>query len=389
MPQFCRLGIALVVAVFFTTQAYAQNPTQQIETAVNDARASNGVPALRVDPRLEAAAAEHNAQMVSTQCFAHQCPGEPGLSTRIASQGYTALNAWGEVIELNGSTPAMVLTDWMNSPGHRAALLNPIYDSQGCAHLSDPWAELWTCDLIGGGVPASLQTSPAAQLETAVNDARASVGVSRLHVDSRLETSAAQKVAHMQASGCYLLRCTNSLDASARAHAAGYPDEGFITELIETDHGTVAEVIDNWMIEGLGNRFILTLPSFTDLGCAFGMNGSTPLWVCNFGEQSGGAPTSTPAPSATPTATPPLPTAIPTATPQPPTATPPALTATLTPVPSVSTRVPATPSLTPVRGTAVPAEQLGECSRRWKDPVTGGEFARYGGRTTREQCVGF
>ncbi len=206
---------------------------------------------------------------------------------------------------------------------------------------------------------AQAQSGLAPQLEAAVNDARASAGVARLHVDSRLENSAAQKVAHMQSSHCYLPRCVNSFSVAERANAAGYPG-GFVSELLDTDHATVPEVVTQWMIEGSGDRFLLTLPQFTDLGCAAGMDGSTPLWVCDFGQQTGGT-TSTPVP--------------PTATLQP-------LTATLTPIPATSTPVP--PTATPA-----PDDELGECAHVWYNPDTGGSSARFIGRMTQFQCVGF
>jgi hypothetical protein len=212
--------------------------------------------------------------------------------------------------------------------------------------------------LLFTGSLVHAQGSPTPQLEAAVNDARASVGVARLHVDARLETSAQGKVAHMQSSHCYLPRCVNEFTAAERANAAGYPG-GFVAELLDTDHATVPEVVSQWMTEGSGDRFLLTLDRFTDLGCASGMDGSTPLWVCDFGQQTGGA-TSTPIP--------------PTATLQP-------LTATLTSVPPTSTTVPPT-------ATIGPDEPLGECARVWYDP-NGGSAARFFGRMTQFACVGF
>ena len=219
---------------------------------------------------------------------------------------------------------------------------------------------------------AHAQGSPAPQLEAAVNDARASVGVARLTIDSRLEMAAQQKIAHMQSSGCYLPRCVNFPGPYERQLAAGYPTTGFASELIDTDHHTVSEVVAYWMTEGSGDRFILTLGSFTDLGCASGLapNTSQVLWVCDFGQASGTAPSQTPAPF-TPTATLAAP------------------TATQTPVPATSTSVPPTSTLTPVRGTAVPVEELGECARVWYADDHGGSWARFTGRMTRLQCVGF
>ncbi len=220
-------------------------------------------------------------------------------------------------------------------------------------------------------IPVYSQTPQASQLETEVNDARVAAGGLHLNIDSRLENSAMQKVLHMQSSHCYLPRCVNSFSVAERANAAGYPG-GFVSELIDTDHTTAQDVIDFWMIEGLSPRFFITLPQFTDLGCAYGMDGSTPLWVCDFGQQV--------------TITDPTATPIPPATPAPPTATSVPPTATATMFPPTWTSVPLTAT---VRGTPVPVEQLGECATVWYADNHGGTVARFTGRMTQFQCVRF
>ncbi len=368
---FAMLGFIIALSLPAVAQSQASQ-APALENAVNDARSTNGVPTLRIDPRLEASAATHNDYQLAAQCISHQCPGEPDLGSRIAAQGYTALNAWGETVELNGDTPAVVMEDWLASSGHRAALLNPAYDSQGCAHLSDSWGELWTCDLIGGGVPSLPVTSPADQLESLVNQSRVANGATSLHIDSRLQTSAQQKINYMLSSGCYLPRCVNEPTAYERQVAAGYPSTGTTSELIDTQDATADGVIGSWMIDGSGDRFLLLYSGFTDLGCASGASGSTPLWVCDFGQQA-----VTTNPTATPT---------PTSTPAPPTATSVPPTATATMFPPTWTSVPPTAT---VRGTPVPVDQLGECAKVWYADNHGGTKARYIGRMTDLQCVGF
>ncbi len=211
------------------------------------------------------------------------------------------------------------------------------------------------------------QIIPAAQLETAVNQARVSAGVPALTVDSRLEVSAAAKIVYMQSTGCYLPRCVNEPNAYQRQLAAGYPSTGFASELIDTEHDTAADVVSTWTIEGSGDRFLLTLGSFTDLGCATGLEPQTSqvLWVCDLGQALGSvAPTSTP---------------VPTSTPQ----------ATSTRVPPTATGVPATATGIPVTATPPPGDQLGECAHIWFDPVSLGTVGHFIGRMTQFQCVGF
>jgi hypothetical protein len=195
----------------------------------------------------------------------------------------------------------------------------------------------------------SIPTAVSAQvssLETAVNQYRVANGATALHVDTRLEAAAQSKINYMLSSGCYLPRCVNEPVPYDRQQAAGYPSTGNASELIDTDHPTVQGVIDAWAVDGSGNRFILLLGLFTDLGCASGMAGSTPLWVCDFGQQ--------------------------------------ATTPTATGVPVTSTSAPtATPTATPGVG-----EPIGECARVWYGD-DGSSAARFGARSTQFECVGF
>jgi hypothetical protein len=205
----------------------------------------------------------------------------------------------------------------------------------------------------------SIPTAVSAQvssLETAVNQYRVVNGATALHVDTRLEAAAQSKINYMLSSGCYLPRCVNEPVPYDRQQAAGYPSTGNASELIDTDHPTVQGVIDAWTVDSSGNRFILLLGLFTDLGCASGMAGSTPLWVCDFGQQA-----------TTPTST-----GVPT-------------TSTATSVPATSTSAPtATATTTPGVG-----EPMGECARVWYSDDGSSSAARFGARSTQFECVGF
>lgn len=106
---------------------------------INKERSSRGMKPLRFDKKQEKAASKHNKVMLRQNCFSHLCPGEKDLVGRIAAVGYLPCTctwgiaenlAWGEGPE---STPAKVVTAWMNSPDHRVNILNPKYDEVGIA----------------------------------------------------------------------------------------------------------------------------------------------------------------------------------------------------------------------------------------------------------------
>jgi uncharacterized protein YkwD len=90
----------------------------------NSERADNGCPALRLDTRLRTAARQHSADMARFGFFSHtgQDGSDPGKRMRAA--GYPANTGWAENIARGYPDPDAVMDGWMNSPGHRANILN-------------------------------------------------------------------------------------------------------------------------------------------------------------------------------------------------------------------------------------------------------------------------
>ena len=144
-------GIALIVVVWaasVTTPAASasacdrfgkSNPSKlrsddasrAILCLLNERRDRAGLPDLRSDGRLDRAAQQHNRRMDGTGCFDHACSGEGDLGRRLERVGYLGggLTRWmyGENIawglDRRGS-PAAIVDAWMNSPPHRANILN-------------------------------------------------------------------------------------------------------------------------------------------------------------------------------------------------------------------------------------------------------------------------
>jgi len=97
----------------------------------NRERAARQLSALQWDENLARAAHDHAVWMARTRAVSHQFPGEPGLSTRVLRAGVhfslVAENVGNasDAMELHGA--------WMNSPGHRANLLEPAANAVGIA----------------------------------------------------------------------------------------------------------------------------------------------------------------------------------------------------------------------------------------------------------------
>jgi uncharacterized protein YkwD len=96
----------------------------------NQIRAGRGLPLLRENAKLRRAAAGHSADMVTRSFFDHTAPGGATFVQRIFAARYASRRvAWslGENLAWGtGSlaTPRATVRAWMNSPGHRANILN-------------------------------------------------------------------------------------------------------------------------------------------------------------------------------------------------------------------------------------------------------------------------
>jgi len=107
---------------------------EQLFAFANQARAAIGVGSLKWDPALAAGALEHCLRMAKEGPIAHRYGGEPDLTARAGQAG-----AHFSLIEENiavGAYPASIHQGWMNSPDHRANLLNPGVDRAGIAVVS-------------------------------------------------------------------------------------------------------------------------------------------------------------------------------------------------------------------------------------------------------------
>ncbi|MFI9005630.1 CAP domain-containing protein [Actinosynnema sp. NPDC053489] len=88
----------------------------------NGERAANGCPALAADDRLAAAARAHSADMAAQNYFDHVSKDGRSFVDRVKAAGYPAPGA--ENIAAGQRTPEAVVKGWMDSPGHRANILN-------------------------------------------------------------------------------------------------------------------------------------------------------------------------------------------------------------------------------------------------------------------------
>ena len=123
---------------------------QAIVDLVNQARRQNGLSALKVNAKLVQAAQIHANDMASFNLMAHDLPGAalPGLADRARFVGYQ-YTSMGENIAYNFSDANSVMTAWMNSPGHRANILDPSFTEIGVGITLDSQGSPYYCQVFG------------------------------------------------------------------------------------------------------------------------------------------------------------------------------------------------------------------------------------------------
>lgn len=117
----------------------------EVVRLVNVERAAYGLSPLQEDTRLDQAAAVRAKEIISK--FSHYRPDGTECFT-VLKEFNISCNRAAENIALGQQTPAEVVEDWMNSPGHRANILDGNFHKIGVAYASGGygygWVQLFT-----------------------------------------------------------------------------------------------------------------------------------------------------------------------------------------------------------------------------------------------------
>ncbi|MFI0484090.1 CAP domain-containing protein [Actinomadura sp. 9N215] len=115
-----------------------------VVSLTNSERAKAGCKPLHVDQRLVTAARRHSADMAANNYFDHTSRNGDSPWKRMEDAGYPSPGA--ENIAKGYSTAAAVMKGWMDSPGHRANILNCDLRAIGVGKASGSGGPLWTQD---------------------------------------------------------------------------------------------------------------------------------------------------------------------------------------------------------------------------------------------------
>ncbi|TQR17151.1 hypothetical protein FG382_01190 [Psychrobacillus lasiicapitis] len=119
---------------------------QQVVDLTNQERAKAGLKALQIDTKLTQSAQAKSQDMKDKNYFSHTSPTYGSPFDQMKSFGIM-YNSAAENIAMGQRSAAEVVKAWMESPGHKANIMNPSYTHIGVG-LSDS-GYYWTQQFIG------------------------------------------------------------------------------------------------------------------------------------------------------------------------------------------------------------------------------------------------
>jgi hypothetical protein len=130
--RFLAIAAAIILMVLILASTLnAQNSAADstLLNAANRDRAAAGLHPLKWDNALAEAAHQHALRLARANTLSHQLPGEPPMQDRARQAGARFSMIAENVAE--GPSVAGLHTQWMNSPPHRANLLDPELNAVG------------------------------------------------------------------------------------------------------------------------------------------------------------------------------------------------------------------------------------------------------------------
>jgi len=156
-----RRLMPLTASFRLDTRAQEEREEEDLIAAINNERTQRGLGPLTEDPLLNVTARAHSREMCSLSYFDHH---SPTMSARTPMDRYLAgLRAWGETkpeaalvgenIFYASATDAVynvgyAHTSLMNSPGHRANILEPRFTKVGIGLYRDSQGRFWVTEMF-------------------------------------------------------------------------------------------------------------------------------------------------------------------------------------------------------------------------------------------------
>ncbi len=163
----------------------------------NNQRVANGLAVMTENARLSRAAETKANDMFLNQYFEHVSPAGVDPGTLVASSGYEYIITGENLILGNFKDEADMVEAWMNSPGHRANILNTAYSEIGVAVIKGDYKgeQVWIAVQEFGLPLSSCQKPNESQKAKIENDKiildqlAAALDEKKIQIDNTSETS--------------------------------------------------------------------------------------------------------------------------------------------------------------------------------------------------------
>ena len=153
-------------ALAWSSSTFSSTSERQLLTLTNQARASAGLRALKVDSTLSSLARWRSKDMITRNYFSHNIPPSGYNIFHVLDQKHYCYRIAGENIGWNNYpdniATAVIQQSFMNSPGHRSNILGKAWDVVGIGAYKGPTGKkMWTvifADRCGSTSPAPKPT---------------------------------------------------------------------------------------------------------------------------------------------------------------------------------------------------------------------------------------
>ncbi|MGW0770015.1 CAP domain-containing protein [Streptomyces sp. NPDC002676] len=146
------IGAVASTALLTAPASAAPSPASmrsEVIRLTNAERIKAGCQRLTSDSALTKAAQNHTTDMADHNFVGHTGSDGSSLVDRAQAAGYTGWSALAENVAGGQTTAADVVKSWMNSPGHRANILNCSLRNIGVGYVTKPGSTqgtYWTQD---------------------------------------------------------------------------------------------------------------------------------------------------------------------------------------------------------------------------------------------------
>jgi uncharacterized protein YkwD len=128
-----RQTLLVLLAVVLALPTLASEITRDsVLASMNAERIVQGLAPLRLDDRLDAACDDRIHDMEELQYWAHDSPDGRAPFVWLKPRGYF-FQAAGENLACGFESTELLVSSWMESPGHRANIMSPDYQDCGIA----------------------------------------------------------------------------------------------------------------------------------------------------------------------------------------------------------------------------------------------------------------